>query len=110
MANLATQFIESLAASWRGYERLWIVFWLYYVTGAIALYFIPESTHSAWYIWVPTTLISVVWLVWVMVSLWRCAYLTDYRILGHLVRLNVFIGVAVFLFDLSIIHISVIAS
>ena len=110
MTNLVTKLVESLGASWRGYERLWVVFWIYYVPVFIGLGFLPENPPNEWYLWIPFTVIPLVWLVWIMVSLWRCAYATDYRILGHLVRLNVFLGTAVALFYLSLILIGIIAS
>lgn len=110
MTDLLNRFSESLAASWRGYERLWIVFWIYYIPVGIALQVALENPPIEWYVWVPLTLVSLVWLIWVTVSLWRCAYGTDYRILGHLVRLNVFVALIIFVFDVVLILIAVIAS
>jgi hypothetical protein len=109
VTNFLTRFAESIGASWRGYERLWIVFWIYYVPVAIVLLVAPGISSNEWYLWVPVTVITLVWLVWIMVSLWRCAYATDYRILGHLVRLNVFVGLAIFLFDVALVLVSALA-
>ena len=100
VTNVLTKILESLGASWRGYERLSVVFWIYYLPVVFILGLLPEAPPSEWYLWIPITIIPLIWLVWTMVSLWRCAYATDYRILGHLVRLNVFIGVVVALFYL----------
>ena len=108
VTNYLTRFTESLGASWRGYERLWVVFWVYYVPVVIVLLVAPDILPKQWYLWVPLTVITLVWLVWVMVSLWRCAYATDYRILGHLVRLNVFVGAAGILFDVALVLLAVI--
>ena len=70
MMNLLTKFVESLGANWRGYERLWVVFWIYYVPVFIVLGFVPENPPSEWYLWVPMSFIPLVWLIWIMVSLW----------------------------------------
>lgn len=110
VTNVLTKLFESLGASWRGYERLWVVFWIYYVPVVIVLGFLPEDPPNAWYLWVPITIVPLIWLVWIMVSLWRCAYATDYRILGHLVRLNVFFGVVVALFYLYWIAVGILTS
>jgi hypothetical protein len=67
---------------WNGQEKLWRVFWIYgfglFFLLAIAAMRVP-----------PLVGLLFVQGAWMLVALWRCAFNSDYRVLGYLVRAGV---------------------
>lgn len=92
---------------WQGRGRLWVVYWLYGVLGSAiltALLALPVALAgvSAVYYLVALAVVAV-YTVWIVVSVWRCAFNVDRELWAYLARgltvfwaLNVFL-VAVFL-------------
>ena len=80
--------MDAIKASWNGNERLWKVFWIYnWLFGA--------AFDLAWQVAEPRLpvaaqavlgLLALVWAVWVLVSLWRCAFNSSWRGWGYIVR------------------------
>jgi len=76
-----------LSAAWSGKERLWKVFWLYYVLGLGVLSYLPDVFSEASRILkVPVGVAVLVYLVWAPVSVWRCAFNADQGVWGYVVR------------------------
>ncbi len=68
----------------RGRQRLWIVFWLYWLVPQFlierAIFMLPLSVETQ----IRTTLVcNGLYAIFSCVSLWRCAFNTDYRWLGY---------------------------
>jgi hypothetical protein len=97
-----------------GKERLWIVFWVYTVLGAIffRLLFpfisainspVGGSIYGVIYIilMLVFSVLIIVYLVWVLASLWKCAFNVDkeWRWLGYLARAYVVWGVGVLIYS-----------
>jgi hypothetical protein len=74
-------------ASWAGNEPLWRVFWLYYWLLGSFLGFIAGI--FAYFLPAPALIALFPWSVWVLVSMWRCAFNTSWRGWGYIVRINV---------------------
>lgn len=87
-----------ILGSWRGEERTWKVFWLYYVLFSflIMIVYTPKvimesqgvalsvTVHAAYSL--TLLIVLVVWLVWIVVSLWRCAFNNEWKGWGYLLR------------------------
>ncbi|MEQ8506606.1 MAG: hypothetical protein RIB80_14875 [Rhodospirillales bacterium] len=95
-----------LRKCWHGRERLWIVFWAYGVFGMgvviasslamiliglqIGLLFAPQDTQGGYYGaitgMVLGSFLAVPYLIWMTVSLWRCAPNCENQIWADLMR------------------------
>lgn len=89
---------EIILKGWRGEERMWKVFWFYYVlfSFVIVIAYMPKfilesqgvalsvTVHAAYSL--TLLIVLVAWLVWIVVSLWRCAFNNEWRVWGYLVR------------------------
>ena len=82
---------ESFVASyWRGHGPLWKVYWLYGVLGsnvlaAILLLLIRQGALGTfWFqaVW----LLLAAYTVWIVVSVWRCAFNVDNPLYAHMAR------------------------
>ena len=73
----ATPVVGTFAAYWRGQAPLWKVFWLWGVVGSwiLAAVFATAvvSLGLSWTVYVITGCIMVIYTVWILVSVWRCA-------------------------------------
>lgn len=76
-----------------GEERLAVVFWLYLLAGGALVILVPhvgaEVLHErgvATWVFVAYAIVEALYLLWVHVSLWTCAYNTRHRVLGHASR------------------------
>ena len=79
--------MNDIMAAWNGKEKLWKVFWLYnFLLGTLLLSAMDYLVGLGTVIEVITYLIVLVWAVWVLVSLWRCAFNAKWRIWGYLAR------------------------
>lgn len=75
---------------WRGHGQLWKAYWLYGVLGsnllALALFLLMERSAlgSAWFQIV--LLLLAVYTIWIVVSVWRCAFNVEKPTYGHMAR------------------------
>lgn len=72
---------------WRGKQRLWIVFWLYWLLGQLAIenavHLLVAEQDTA----IRATLFANgLYSIYSSLSLWRCAWNADYRWLGYPAR------------------------
>ncbi|MGH6943204.1 MAG: hypothetical protein ACREH6_03145 [Geminicoccaceae bacterium] len=75
---------------WRGQGPLWKVYWLYGVIGSnvLALILVLLMERGA----LGTVWFQIVWLllsaytVWIVVSVWRCAFNVENPLYGHMAR------------------------
>ena len=86
--------------SWHGAEELWKVFWLYnfllgFLIGVVAM--LLEPIIPIWVL-MPFT---IVWGVWVFVSLWRCAFNAEWQGWGYIVRVLVALSLVSVVIDLA---------
>jgi hypothetical protein len=87
--------MDAIRAVWQGNEKLWKVFWLYNtLLGSALLYAMDYSARLGTIVEVAIYLVVLVWVVWVAVGLWRCAFNTQWRIWGYLARGAVILTVA----------------
>jgi len=82
---------ESVASYyWRGHGPLWKVYWLYGVLGSNALALIllvlmqRDALDSVWFQIV--LLLLTAYTVWIVVSVWRCAFNVQKPLYGHMAR------------------------
>jgi len=83
--------------SWRGEEKLWRVFWLYYMLGELIFFMFLYLIMFLISIVVtsePPFLIILVYVIpvfgyfiWIIVSLWKCAFNTNWKGWGYLIRI-----------------------
>ena len=70
-----------------GRAPLWRAFWIHTILIPLACNF--ALTMTIWnegLRWVVGVVVGVPLMIWVLVSLWRCAYNTEYVVLGHAAR------------------------
>ena len=76
-----------LKNAWSGGERLWKVFWLYnMVLGTFLSVTFDVVAEENLLLLGLLSGVMIIWAVWVTVSLWRCAFNTDWRGWGYIVR------------------------
>lgn len=81
----------------KGKEKLWKVFWLWFVAvwcvlGILFEFLAPyaltnDTFMHYWLQWV--FLVLMVYMVWILMSLWHCAFNATWKGWGYLVRLTV---------------------
>jgi hypothetical protein len=75
---------------WRGRGPLWKVYWLYGVLGstvlALMLFLLMQrgAIDSVWFQVV--LLLFAAYTVWIVVSVWRCAFNVEKPMYGHMAR------------------------
>lgn len=75
---------------WRGQGPLWKVYWLYGVLGsnvlALVLFLLMQrgAIDSVWFQLV--LLLLAAYTVWIVVSVWRCAFNVEKPMYGHMAR------------------------
>jgi hypothetical protein len=75
---------------WQGHGRLWKVYWLYGVLGsnilALLLLLLMERSAlgSMWFQLV--LLLLAAYTVWIVVSVWRCAFNVENPLYGHMAK------------------------
>ncbi len=79
----------------KGVEKLWKVFWIYNVTLGLVLSFVLQVIgHLAilplLYIFL---LIGILWTIWILVGLWKCAFNTKWEGWGYLARAFVVLSI-----------------
>ena len=83
-----------ISSAWRGQERLWKVFWLYgFILGIILQ--IIGSVAAALYgatFYIPALIFYIIYIIWLMVAQWRCAFNAEWKIWGYVVRILIILG------------------
>ena len=100
--------LSFLARCWRGQARLWQAFWLVSMLGGVALValFVLIAKLVAGdgvledVLWTCVRVFGVALLVFSLVSVWRCAFNTNYHFAGIAARAYVAFVIAYLLFEL----------
>ena len=73
--------------AWLGDEKLWKVFWIYnFLLGGflnIGIDQIDKLGESFFWVFV---VVYLVWAIWVLGSLWRCAFNASWKGWGYIIR------------------------
>ena len=93
--------VESLLLSyWNGERKLWKAFWIMgFVLQILFFYFLLFLSYIGflfgltWSIKVIIFLISNIYTIWILVSIWNCAYNVKNKIWGDLSRVIVVLNV-----------------
>ena len=93
--------VESLLLSyWNGKQKLWKAFWIMgFVFQILIFYFLLFLLYIGlhigltWSIKITTFLISNIYTIWILVSIWNCAYNVKNKIWGNLSRIIVVLNV-----------------
>jgi len=93
--------VESLLLSyWNGEQKLWKAFWIMgFVFQILFFYFLLFLSYIGflfgltWSIKVIIFLISNIYTIWILVSIWNCAYNVKNKIWGDLSRVIVVLNV-----------------
>ena len=93
--------VESLLLSyWNGEQKLWKAFWIMgFVFQILFFYFLLFLSYFGflfgltWSIKVIIFLISNIYTIWILVSIWNCAYNVKNKIWGDLSRVIVVLNV-----------------
>ncbi len=81
---------DTFGGYWRGRGALWKVYWVYGVAGsvvlagAIAAVIWRQGFASGWL--QPLFALALAYTVWILVSVWRCAFNAEQEFYGHLAR------------------------
>ncbi len=79
-----------VASCWRGESRLWLVFWIYgvllstIVSGVFLALLATEDPIPGLEQFLIVTFIP--YTVWILVSIWRCAFNVENKIHGHVTQ------------------------
>lgn len=90
-----------VALYWSGRGKLWKVYWLYGVIGTWVIGLL--GGFAAGLFGLSARLVLAIFLpynLWVVVSVWRCAFNGDSRIWGYIARVAVLIGFSVLLYEI----------
>ena len=89
-----------LLSYWNGEQKLWKAFWLMgFVFQILFLYFLLVLLYFVvligltWSIKVTIFLLSNIYQIWILVSIWNCAYNVRNKTWGHLSRSIVILNV-----------------
>ena len=89
-----------LLSYWNGEQKLWKAFWLMgFVFQIVFLYFLLVLLYFGtligltWSIKVTIFLLSNIYQIWILVSIWNCAYNVRNKTWGHLSRSIVILNV-----------------
>ena len=93
--------IENLLLSyWNGKEKLWKAFWLMGFAFQIFLLFffifiiyIGSLIGLSWSIQITIFLISIIYTIWIYVSIWNCAYNVKNVFWGHIARFYIIFNI-----------------
>ena len=93
--------VESFLLSyWNGKQKLWKAFWIMgFVFQILIFYFLLFLLYIGlhigltWSIKITTFLISNIYTIWILVSIWNCAYNVKNKIWGNLSRVIVVLNV-----------------
>ena len=89
-----------LLSYWDGEQKLWKAFWLLgFIFQILFFYFLLFLLYVGmllkltWSIKITIFLLSNIYTVWILVSIWNCAYNVKNKILGDISRLIVVLNV-----------------
>ena len=87
---------------WRAAFPLWIAFWGYYVLGRIIVLAVAAALlfGLGFFGWFLAIIIWIPYWIWSIVMLWRCAFNTEYRFLGYVVRVLIYAEVVLAIFNM----------
>jgi hypothetical protein len=93
--------LESFIRTWKGEEKLWLVFWIYHFLIGTLLSFNMEGMIASMSLWMSVfyMLVILAWAVFVMVGLWRCAFNAKRRIWGIFARAIVLFFLAMLIWE-----------
>ena len=91
---------DLLLSYWNGKQKLWKAFWLigFFLQFVLIIFFgifnlIGIALGLTWSIKITTFLISNIYTIWILVSIWNCAYNVKNKIWGDLSRVIVVLNV-----------------
>ena len=93
--------MQKFISIWRGDESLAIVFWVYFVfiNLAFQIFGLPLFLKFGWFGVAVLTIFEIVWLVWIVVSVWRSANNCKKIAFGYAAKLAVVIFVLVGVYE-----------
>ena len=102
--KLVNKIENFLLSYWNGKEKLWKAFWLMGFVFQIILFYslifilyIGLFFGLTWSIKITIFIVSNLYTIWILVSIWNCAYNVKNRIWGDISRVIVVLNV-IFLF------------
>ena len=102
--KLINNIEDFLLSYWNGKQKLWKAFWIMgFVFQILLFYFLSFLLYLGlligltWSIKITIFLLSNIYTIWILVSIWRCAYNVKNKIWGNLSRVIVILNV-IFLF------------
>ena len=91
---------DFLLSYWKGEKKLWKAFWVMgFVFQILIFYFllfllyIGQLIGLTWSIKITVFLISNIYTIWILVSIWNCAYNVKKKIWGDLSRVIVVLNI-----------------
>ena len=91
---------DFLLSYWKGEKKLWKAFWVMgFVFQILIFYFLlfllyaGQSIGLTWSIKITVFLISNIYTIWILVSIWNCAYNVKKKIWGDLSRVIVVLNI-----------------
>ena len=91
---------DFLLSYWKGEKKLWKAFWVMgFVFQILIFYFllfllyIGQLIGLTWSIKITIFLISNIYTIWILVSIWNCAYNVKKKIWGDLSRVLVVLNI-----------------
>jgi len=90
-----------IGRAWRGEERLWKVYWIYGWVVGVVFNIISNVIENK----IGTILLGVVaiiYLIWLLVAEWRCAFNADWKFWSYVVRVLVIICVIGFILAIGL--------
>ncbi len=91
---------DFLLSYWKGEKKLWKAFWVMgFVFQILIFYFllfllyIGQFIGLTWSIKITVFLISNIYTIWILVSIWNCAYNVKKKIWGDLSRVIVVLNI-----------------
>ena len=91
---------DFLLSYWKGEKKLWKAFWIMgFVFQILIFYFllfllyIGQLIGLTWSIKITIFLISNIYTIWILVSIWNCAYNVKKKIWGDLSRVLVVLNI-----------------
>ena len=91
---------DFLLSYWKGKQKLWKAFWVMgFVFQILIFYFllfllyVGQFIGLTWSIKITVFLISNIYTIWILVSIWNCAYNVKKKIWGDLSRVIVVLNI-----------------
>ena len=91
---------DFLLSYWKGEKKLWKAFWVMgFVFQILIFYFllfllyVGQFIGLTWSIKITVFLISNIYTIWILVSIWNCAYNVKYKFWGALSRVIVVLNI-----------------